>query len=128
MNKSSHDEVLLREFVESRSEDAFRQLVERYTGLVFGVALRCTGSRELSEEISQNVFTIFAAKAARLSAQDSLAPWLHRTAFFEATKLRRAESRRMTRMNKLIQDSTAGEDPPDPWEKSVPCSMKPLNA
>lgn len=119
MNTHADDETLLRAFVENRSEDAFRRLVERYTGLVFGVALRCVANRELAEEAAQNVFTIFARKAHQLRAEGGLAPWLHRTAFFEATKLQRAEVRRAARMKTLLDEPTPS-DAGDPWEEVRP--------
>jgi hypothetical protein len=64
---NADDEVLLRAFAEKRSEEAFRLLVERYAGLVFGVAVRRTTVRELAEEATQNVFVVLARKAHRLS-------------------------------------------------------------
>jgi RNA polymerase sigma-70 factor (ECF subfamily) len=117
---NADDEVLLRAFAEKRSEDAFLLLVERYAGLVFGVAVRRNTVRELAEEATQNAFVVLARKAHRLSGAGSLAPWLHRVAFFEATKLQRAETRRQIRMNKLLEESALGSDGPDPWEEVSP--------
>ena len=80
----SEDLELLRKFSETGNQSAFRALVERYTGLVYGVALRRTGDAHLSEEIAQNVFLILARKANGLSIQRSLGAWLHRVTILES--------------------------------------------
>jgi DNA-directed RNA polymerase specialized sigma24 family protein len=54
----------LAAYAESGSESAFGEVVEKYAGMVFGVAMRRTGNnRPLCEEVTQNVFTILARKA-----------------------------------------------------------------
>ena len=58
------DETLLREFERTASEPAFRELVHRHLGLVFGVAVRRMGDWFLAEEVAQNVFIALAAKPA----------------------------------------------------------------
>ena len=41
------DQQLLNDYAELGSDSAFAALVERYSGLVFGVALRKMGNRSL---------------------------------------------------------------------------------
>ena len=45
------DDALLSEFARTRSEKAFRRLVDRYLPLVIGAALRRTGNRQLAEDL-----------------------------------------------------------------------------
>ncbi|HAV63280.1 MAG TPA: RNA polymerase sigma factor, partial [Verrucomicrobiales bacterium] len=53
MNMEGTDHTLLRQFAERRSEEAFRQLVERHVNLVFGTARRVLGDAHLAEEVDQ---------------------------------------------------------------------------
>ena len=73
-------------------EDAFRALVERHLGLVFGLAMRRTGQRALAEDISQNVFAALAKRAAKLRAEPTIAGWLHRATMIESADALRRES------------------------------------
>lgn len=106
---SPDDAELLREFSERGSESAFAALARRHSGLLFHSALRLTGRADLAEEASQNALAILARKASRLSAGQSLAPWLHRTVCFEAGKLRRRENRHAARMKHLKDYSPTDE-------------------
>src|SRR5947208_1587632 len=60
------DDELLRQYVQDRSQEAFRQLVERHLGMVFATARRMAGDAHLAEEIAQNVFTTLAQKGAAI--------------------------------------------------------------
>jgi RNA polymerase sigma factor (sigma-70 family) len=99
----STDAELLRQFVQDRSEGAFRRLTERHLDLVFGTALRRVGDRGAAEELTQNVFIALARKAAWLQREGSVAAWLHRTTLLEARQWWRGELRRRQR------EQTAGE-------------------
>src|SRR5262245_52000141 len=88
------DFELLREHVERGSEDAFRTLVERHAGMVYGTALRMVREAVLAEEVMQAVFVILARKAASLRPGTVLAGWLHRTTHFVALEALRSERRR----------------------------------
>ncbi|HWB04227.1 MAG TPA: sigma-70 family RNA polymerase sigma factor [Verrucomicrobiales bacterium] len=108
------DIALLREWVEARSDTAFRALVERYAPLVWGAAMRKTRDRDMAEEAVQQVFADLAGKAPVLVAlRRPLAPWLHRSAIFEAVQVLRRELRHRDRM-KLYADTDPGApSPPD---------------
>ena len=98
---NTEDQILLRKFVKTRDEAAFRGLVEKYTSLVFGVAMRRTGRRDAAEEIVQTVFLILARKAGCLGRQRSLGAWLHRTATFESLKSLRQDSTRTRHLDMI---------------------------
>ncbi len=100
------DPTLLRRFADSRCQQAFAHLVDRYAGMVFAVALQRTGDRELAQEISQNVFLALSRKASQLNRDASLASWLHRVTMLESAALLRAEARRRRRHEKLAAMNT----------------------
>ena len=89
-----NDGELLREFVEGGSEEAFRILVERHTGMVHGAALRVVHDESVAEEVTQAVFIILARKGRSLTHKPVLAGWLYRTAHFVALEALRTEKRR----------------------------------
>ncbi len=92
-----NDAQLIREFVEQRSDRAFRSLVERHLPLVLGTARRITQSNALAEEIAQAVFILLARKAPGLGSGTLLPGWLHRTTRFVAARAVEAEVRRRRR-------------------------------
>jgi|GEM_PF-1840967 len=107
--------LLLKEFVERRSESAFRQLVERYINLVYSTALRrAQGNAHEAEEIVQTVFTDFAAKAHTLARDSMLGGWLHRHCCFVANNFYRARARRAAREREAVAMDVLNPEP-SPW-------------
>src|SRR3954468_10665656 len=97
------DWKLLGDYAESRSESAFKTLVERYAALVYGSALRQVRDPELARDISQAVFLLLARKAGSLSKKTVLSGWLFQTARFVASRAIRAEQRRQRREREAVQ-------------------------
>ena len=117
------DTSLLNAWVRDGSEEAFGVLARRYAGLLYHAGLRQTGSPELAQEAAQNTLAILARKSARVCATPSLAPWLHRTACYEASRLLRREVRHTARMKNYIPP----DDGPDPWAEAAPILDAALN-
>ena len=70
-------QTLVAEYVRTGSEPAFRELVERYLGLVYSSALRLVGGdTQFAEDVSQMVFLHLARKAHRLPREVMLGGWL----------------------------------------------------
>ena len=113
---SPTDRELLSSFVKSADGAAFAALTERHVGLVFGVACRRTGSREMAQEAAQNTFCQLARNAPQLNVGTSLGPWLHAVALRESGTLLRAEAARQRAMQRLA--SSAG--PPETGGLSAP--------
>ena len=58
------DNELLREYAQSGSEPAFKELVQRHVNMVYATALRETGANaHLAEDLAQSVFVELARKA-----------------------------------------------------------------
>jgi DNA-directed RNA polymerase specialized sigma24 family protein len=71
------DLQLLADYTQSRSEDAFKELVNRHVNLVYSAALRQVRSLQLAEEIAQTVFAELARSAPRLASDTVLSAWLY---------------------------------------------------
>ncbi len=119
---STDDQTLLRAFAERREEAAFRVIVDRYAGLVFGVAMRRTSRAEGAEEVAQNVFLALAAKAGTLGEVRSLAAWLHRAATLESLKFLRTEATRQRHLAMIRdhQDTEAAGHASGTWKEVRP--------
>lgn len=89
------DAQILREYIQTRSEAAFAELVQRHLALVYHAALRQLGpDRQLAEDVTQEVFILLAEKSRSLAGHPSLAGWLHTATHFKAMRALRAEQRR----------------------------------
>jgi len=110
MNESLPDKDLLRDFIDHRSETAFKALVERHADLVFATALRRVGEASAAQEVTQDVFVALARKAAWLKGEDSLTGWLYKAALFQARRWWRGEMRRHRREQAAMELGTTMKD------------------
>jgi DNA-directed RNA polymerase specialized sigma24 family protein len=67
-----NDQILLSRYLRG-ADDAFRYLLDRHSGLVYGTALRVTGDPDAAEEVSQDVFVLLDWKARALTSHPSVA-------------------------------------------------------
>lgn len=101
---SSDTRSLLADFARNGSESAFRELVIRYTNLVYSVAVRVVaGDAHLAEDITQTVFVDLARLAPKLSAEVMLGGWLHRHTCYVAATAVRGERRRQARERRAVE-------------------------
>ena len=114
------DEALLSEFRQGRP-DAFRELVERHGGVVYGVAWRVTGDRMLAEEAMQDVFCLLAKKSGGLFGHPRVVGWLHRTALNVSRDLRRRRIGHERKLARFAEEwgrrEGEGADPRVGWEE-----------
>ena len=95
---------VLAEYLAHGSEAAFRELVERYTNLVYSTALRLVaGDSHRAQDVTQTVFLDLVRLAHKLSAETMLGGWLYRDTCFVAAKAMRGERRRQAREREAIQ-------------------------
>lgn len=120
------DRDLLVQFTRDHSQDAFRQLVERYVDLVYSAALRQTRDPEMAEDVTQAVFILLAQKAHRLPAGVVLPGWLFSTTRYAAANALKEQSRRRRRETRRAQmDATTtptgdAADDASPWDDVSP--------
>ena len=115
------DNELLRHYAESRSEDAFAELVKRHVNLVYSAALRQVGGdAHLAQDVAQTVFTDLARKAASLSKRETITGWLYTSTHFAAAKVARGESRRRDREERFMREPIHDTTPNADWENLRP--------
>src|SRR3954447_4123836 len=101
---------LLADYVRTRSEAAFTEVVRRYIDLVYSTAVRLTeGDTHLAEDVSQTVFLDLAHMARRISSAVMLGGWLHRHTCFVAAKMLRANRRRENRERLSVEMNEASD-------------------
>ncbi len=76
---SVHDAELVRRF-NAGEESAFAEIVTRYRGKMFSLALRRLRNRADAEEIAQDTFVRAHKALAHFRGECSLSSWLHRIA------------------------------------------------
>ncbi len=106
---------LLAEYVATKSEAAFREVVNRYLNLVYSTAVRLVnGDSHLAEDVTQRVFADLAKMADALSTNVMLGGWLHRHTCYLASKTMRAERRRRAREEQAVHMNASNPSEPEP--------------
>lgn len=93
--RGAGDPELLRRFIASNDEAAFRVIAERHGPMVLGVCRRVLGCPYDAEDAFQATFLIFARKAASIRKTASVGGWLHGVAIRVASRLLRDRKRRL---------------------------------
>jgi RNA polymerase sigma factor (sigma-70 family) len=88
------DSELLRAFAERGQEAAFEQIVLRHGGMVSAVCRSVLRNSADAEDATQAVFLTLVKRASSLQRHATLAGWLHRVAWYVATRAARAEANR----------------------------------
>jgi RNA polymerase sigma factor (sigma-70 family) len=90
----------LREYVKTRSPDAFRAIVETHVNAIYSQCLRQLRDRALAEDVTQMVFITLAKKAATIPADAVLGGWLFNATRYCCRNTQRAEMRLRNRERK----------------------------
>lgn len=114
------DMELLREYAQTKSEEAFAAVVARHVNMIYSVALRQVGDADLAEEITQSVFIILARKAGSLRSGTVLAGWLCRTARYVAARAITMRQRRQRREQEAYMQSITTDSDSETWEQIAP--------
>ncbi|HEY6228051.1 MAG TPA: sigma-70 family RNA polymerase sigma factor [Verrucomicrobiae bacterium] len=111
---------LLDRYVRNRDEDAFREIVTNYIGLVEATALRrVNNDAARARDITQIVFSDLARQAARMNSGALIGSWLYKHTCFVASKLVRSEDRRAAREKEASQMLT-NDSENDAWAEVAP--------
>ncbi len=118
------DVQLLRDYTECGDEAAFREIVVRYTDLVYSAALRQVVSPSLAQEIAQSVFVDLARKAEAVGhgreANASLVGWIYRSTRFATLNQLRDTRRRTTHERQAMEQLITNCGPAQDWERISP--------
>src|SRR6267378_1086459 len=114
------DSVLLQEYVEHGSEEAFATLVARHVNKVYSIALRHTRNAHQAEEITQAIFVLLARKSRQLGKRVILSGWLCRTARLSAVTFVRSEIRRTRREQEAHMQNLLNESESEVWPQIAP--------
>src|SRR5690242_14016477 len=100
----TESQKLIARYLETGSEEAFRELVRRYIDLVHSTAVRLVGGDvHLAQDVVQMVFVQFARKARGLPTDVLLGGWFHRVTCNVAAKVMRTERRRRSREREVTE-------------------------
>ncbi|MDB6036606.1 MAG: hypothetical protein JWM99_447 [Verrucomicrobiales bacterium] len=119
------DQQLLKQFAETRAEEAFEEVIRRHVDLVYSAAKRLVVDPHLAEDVTQAVFAVLAEEPAEVmrKLQDGapLSGWLHLTTRNIAAKTVRTEMRRRAREEKAstMQDLSSTSHDPE-WDRIAP--------
>jgi len=111
------DRELISEFLTARSDEAFREIVERYTDLVYGVCLRVLGDRNLAEDATQATFMVLLRRLETLRTDAPLGGWLHCVAERVARNMRKSKQRQERRESQIRASSHPDESR---WDDILP--------
>jgi RNA polymerase sigma factor (sigma-70 family) len=110
--RTTADRELLDRFLGARDETAFAELVRRYGPAVWGVCRRRLAHTQDAEDAFQATFLVLLRRAAHLSGDAPLGPWLYRVAVLTARNLRRGNRRRAALGEPLEHEVPAREPEP----------------
>jgi RNA polymerase sigma factor (sigma-70 family) len=88
------DRELLEKYRASGSEEAFAEIVQRYTGMVYGTCQRILGDDDKARDATQATFLALTHKGRKLPRSTVLSGWLFQAAKYAAWNALRAEQRR----------------------------------
>jgi len=79
---------LLSQFIQTKDETAFAELVRRFGPMVLGVCRRITGDRHHAEDAFQAAFIVLARRASDVRPREGLRVWLYGVAVRTARRAR----------------------------------------
>ena len=104
------DGELLAAFLHHQDEPAFAELLRRHGSLVWAACRRLLPDPADAEDAFQAAFLVLVRRAARLTGQNAIGPWLYRVAAFTARNIRRRNARTLARrvpLSPAVADPTA---------------------
>ncbi|WP_298861598.1 sigma-70 family RNA polymerase sigma factor [uncultured Gimesia sp.] len=118
------DEVLLHRYSQDGDPAAFRELIDRYAGMVYRIGLRVTGDQHMAEDLCQECFLELARKAR--TVRENIAGWLHASATSRSLNVVRSRKRRIHREQAVANDDTVVTESSE-WNELQPFIDRALN-
>ncbi len=112
------DADLLERYVNRHDDDAFAQLVARYSRLVWGQCRNLLSNDADADDAFQASFITLAKSAKTIRVGAPLGPWLHGVAFRVCKNARRANGRRYQREQASAQPESSRPVADSTWESA----------
>jgi RNA polymerase sigma factor (sigma-70 family) len=107
------DRELLEDFLSTRDEAAFAELVRRHGPLVWGACRRRLNHIQDAEDAFQATFLVLIRRAASIAPGTPLGPWLHKVAAMTARNVLRQHRRRASISGPMEHEVAATCTDPD---------------
>ncbi len=104
MSASTADNTLFQLWTRERDAHAFAAIVERHSGMVYGVCRRVLGNAADAEDVAQECFVELAQ--TRRAVKHSLAGWLHALAVARSLDRIRSDKRRKAREARFVSGAS----------------------
>ncbi len=101
----------------SKNQSAWKDLVDRYTQLVYAIALRQGLCKDDADDVFQNVFVIVYRRLETLRNQDLIAAWIIRITYRECYRLHRRSAPTVEIPETLPDPNELAEDEVQAWEQ-----------
>lgn len=105
------DFELLRQYVESGSQEAFAGIVRRYVDMVYSSARRQLRSADRAEDVTQQVFIALAKKARSLDRNVIVGGWLLQATRYAVANERRLQTRRIRHEREAAMEHAEAQTP-----------------
>ncbi|HWP90597.1 MAG TPA: sigma-70 family RNA polymerase sigma factor [Thermodesulfobacteriota bacterium] len=92
--KALTDKELIRRFTEDDDEEAFNEIVNRYTDTIYRTALRIINNPSDAEEVLQEVFVTLIKKLDTFGEESKFSTWLYRVVVNTSYMYLRAERKK----------------------------------
>jgi|GEM_PF-2776270 len=113
------DEELLKDYAVTRSEKAFRVLVERHLKVAYRAAYRITQNHATAEEVALHAFTKLALHPHYLRKRESLRSWIYQTARNRGLDIVKSEVRRKRRDEQAARQNMEDDKRTDEFEGAI---------
>jgi RNA polymerase sigma factor (sigma-70 family) len=101
----------------NKNESAWRELVDRYTRLVYSIALRAGLSKSDADDVFQNVFAIVFRQLRTLRDQKLIVAWIIRITYHEAHRVGRQYAASPEIPDSFPDASDLPEEQVQTWER-----------
>jgi RNA polymerase sigma-70 factor (ECF subfamily) len=91
------DEELIKRFTDNDDEEAFNEIVNRYTDTIYRIALRIINNPSDAEEVLQEVFVTLIKKLDTFREESKFSTWLYRVVVNTSYMYLRAEGKKNER-------------------------------